>query len=178
MDSKNRHVIGRAVQQCYLLLISVCLLTMTFAPVALAEESHESGDHAFHRHHASLIAADTFDGHGKNGLSVGADYEYRLNQWFGLGVALEYAGGDFEHILIGVPLFIHPNERWRLAVAAGGEIHKEEEEHKPKREWIIRTGVGYQFPLGKGYSISPEFNVDFSEHETLYVAGLSIGFGW
>ncbi len=177
VQSKDTFTIRKAVLKCYLLLSIAILFTMAATPAIAAGESHES-EHAFHRHHASLIVANTFDGHGENGLSVGGDYEYRLNDWFGLGVGVEYAGGDFGHILIGVPLFIHPYGQWRLAVTAGGEIYKDEEEHKTKREWLIRTGVGYQFPLGKGYSISPEFYVDFSEHETLYVIGLAIGFGW
>ena len=58
------------------------------------------------------------------------------------------------------------------------EVHKADEHHDREREWVVRTGVGYQFHVGDGYSISPEFNVDFSEHETLYVIGLAFGFGW
>lgn len=109
---------------------------------------------------------------------VGIDYEYRFNQWLGLGGFAEYAGGDFEHALLGIPLFIHPYENWRFAVAAATEIHKADEHHDREREWVVRTGVGYAFHIGDGYSISPEFIVDFSEHETLYGIGLAIGFGW
>jgi hypothetical protein len=43
---------------------------------------------------------------------------------------------------------------------------------------LPNTGFALGPDNGDGYSISPEFNVDFSEHETLYVIGLSFGFGW
>jgi hypothetical protein len=162
---------------CTIAAVMVFFVIST-ATTVFAEESHESGHHAFHRHHASLILGNTFDEHGENGITVGGDYEYRLNNWFGLGVGLEYSGGDFEHVVIGVPLFIHPNEHWRFAVAVGTEIHKDDEHDERKREAILRTGVGYAFNVGDGYAISPEFNVDFSEHETLYVVGLGFGFGW
>ncbi len=178
MESKNKSIIERAVQKWNIFFIIGCLFTMALTSTAGAEESHHSGTQEFHRHHASLIVGNTFDEHGENGFSVGGDYEYRLNKWFGLGVGLEYAGGDFEHVLIGIPLLFHPNEHWRFAVAAATEIHKEGEHEEREREAIVRTGVGYQFHIGNGYSISPEFNVDFSEHETLYVIGLSFGFGW
>jgi hypothetical protein len=178
MESKNKSIIEAAVQKSHLLLLIACLFTLALASTAGAEEAHESGDHEYHRHHASLIVGNTFDEHGENGFSVGGDYEYRINNWFGLGVGLEYAGGDFEHVLIGIPLFFHPNEHWRFALAAGTEIHKGGEHEEREREAILRTGVGYAFHIGDGYSISPEFNVDFSEHETLYVVGLGFGFGW
>jgi len=160
--------------------VVMLFLVVSIASAVLAEESHESGDHAFHRHHAALIVGAIFDEHGENGTSagIGVDYEYRFNQWLGLGGFAEYAGGDFDHVLLGVPLFIHPYENWRLAVAAATEIYKDEEHDERKREWVVRTGVGYAFHIDDEYSISPEFYVDFSEHETLYVIGLSFGFGW
>ena len=180
MESQNKYMSRKAVQQSHLLLIIACLFTMFLASAAVAEESHETDEHAFHKHHASLIVGGVVDEHGENDLSagIGVDYEYRFNQWLGLGGLAEYAGGDFEHVLLGIPLFIHPYENWRLAVAAATEVHNDEEHDERKREWVVRAGVGYAFHVGDGYSISPEFYADFSEHETLYVIGLAIGFGW
>jgi len=47
-----------------------------------------------------------------------------------------------------------------------------------KRDWLIRSGVGYQIHFGDKYSITPEFIIAFSEHETLFVYGFSIGIGF
>lgn len=63
--------------------------------------------------------------HSEGGFGGGLDYEYRINQWLGIGGFAEYAGGDFEHVLIGLPLSIHPYKGWRLVVAPATEIHKE-----------------------------------------------------
>ena len=155
----------------------VVMIFLTMAPAISAEEEHEGAD-AFHRHHAALIAGGTFDEHGGSGLSIGADYEYRFNRRWGLGGLLEYAGGDFEHVLLGIPIFFHPNEHWLLVLAPATEVHKDEAHDERKRDWVVRGSVAYQFHFGDGYSVSPVFNVDVSEHETLYVAGLALGFGW
>ena len=161
-----------------LLLPAIVLLIMMAPGTAPAEEAHEGAAHSFHRHHAALFIGNTQNDGSEHGLSVGMEYEYRINQWLGLGGLVEYAAGDFEHLLIAVPLFIHPYEDWLFMVAAGTEIHKEDEENKRKRDWLIRTGVGYQFQFGEKYSITPAFYVDFSEHETLFIYGLYIGLGF
>ena len=161
-----------------LLLPAIVLLIMMAPGTAPAEEEHEGAAHSFHRHHAALFIGNTQNDGSEHGLSVGMEYEYRINQWLGLGGLVEYAAGDFEHLLIAVPLFIHPYEDWLFVVAAGTEIHKDEEENKGKRDWLVRTSVGYQFQFGEKYSITPAFHVDFSEHETLFIYGFYIGLGF
>lgn len=160
------------------LLPALVLLIMMAPGTAPAEEAHEGAAHSFHRHHAALFIGNTQNDGSEHGLSVGMEYEYRINQWLGLGGLVEYAAGDFEHLLIAIPLFIHPYEDWLFAVAAGTEIHKDEEENKGKRDWLVRTSVGYQFQFGEKYSITPAFHVDFSEHETLFIYGFYIGLGF
>lgn len=161
-----------------LLLPAIVLLIIMAPGTAPAEEEHEGAAHSFHRHHAALFIGNTQNDGSEHGLSVGMEYEYRINQWLGLGGLVEYAAGDFEHLLIAIPLFIHPYEDWLFAVAAGTEIHKDEEENKGKRDWLVRTSVGYQFQFGEKYSITPAFHVDFSEHETLFIYGFYIGLGF
>ena len=161
-----------------LLLPAIVLLIIMAPGTAPAEEEHEGAAHSFHRHHAALFIGNTQNDGSEHGLSVGMEYEYRINQWLGLGGLVEYAAGDFEHLLIAIPLFIHPYEDWLFAVAAGTKIHKDEEENKGKRDWLVRTSVGYQFQFGEKYSITPAFHVDFSEHETLFIYGFYIGLGF
>lgn len=178
MKSLSKYIIGPTFQKGHLLLIVASFLFMVWSPVSVAEEAHEGAAHSFHRHHAALFIGNTQNDGSEHGLSVGMEYEYRINQWLGLGGVLEYAAGDFEHLLIAVPLFIHPYEDWLFSVGAGTEIHKNEEENKRKRDWLIRTSVGYQFQFGEKYSITPAFHVDFSEHETLFIYGVYIGLGF
>ena len=161
-----------------------CLLVVTimaFSQTARANEASHEGSHEFHRHHMALILGNTQSEESSNGPSIGVDYEYRLNQRFGIGGLVEYAGGDFEHLLLVVPLFIHPYKGWLLNVSLGTEVHKEHgdnEEDKRTRDWLVRTGVAYQFHVGSRYTIGPEFNVDVSDHETTISYGIAFGVGF
>jgi hypothetical protein len=181
MESQVWHNKIQTVTKYNLFLIITLLITLAISPVAGAEEAHEEGSHEFHRHHMALILGNTQNDGSESGLSVGLDYEYRFNKWMGTGGLAEYAGGDFKHLLLFVPLYIHPYKDWLFVVAGGTEIHKEHEGHdedKRTRDWVVRTGVAYHFPFGEKYTIAPEFNVDFSENETLFVYGIAIGVGF
>jgi hypothetical protein len=170
---------------------------MTISPMAMADEanvegthaeegshegkSHEEGAHESHRHHMALILGNTQSEETSNGPSIGVDYEYRLNKWLGIGGLVEWAGGDFDHLLLMVPLYIHPYKGWLFNASLGTEIHKEHgnhDEEEKTRDWIVRTGVAYQFPIGARYTIAPALNVDFSAHETTIAYGLAFGVGF
>jgi hypothetical protein len=174
-------IADQTVYNYYQYLTLAILFTIAIASLADAEEAHERHAHEFHRHHAALIVGNTQNDGSKNGLSVGIDYAYRFNRWLGLGGIAEYAGGDFEHVLLLAGASIHPYKNWVLVVMGGTEVHNEHDEHeedKRKGEWVVRTGIAYQFPIAENWTIAPEFNVDFSEHETLFVYGIAIGFGF
>ena len=141
--------------------------------LAMVFSSSVSGDE-FHRHHLGVTVGNTQEGFNEHGFTIGADYEYRFNWLFGLGGTVEYTGGDFEHWLGFVTMFFHPNERCEFVLAPGTEIEKGTRD----RNFIFRTGIAYEFHLGERYAIAPEFFVDFSENETLFVYGLSFGIGF
>ena len=189
MGKYVEYIFCRATRKCCAYLIIANVLAVSMVPVVSAEEAHEQaheeahkeGAHEFHRHHMALIFGNTQNEGDENGLSAGIDYEYRINSWLGVGGLAEYAGGDFEHLLLIAPLFFHPHKGWLFNFSIGTEIHKEHGDHEGAertRDWIVRTGVAYQFPLGERYTIGPEFNVDFSDEETLFVYGLAIGVGF
>ena len=181
MGTITRFITKKTVHSCCLFVVIAMIITVAFSPLANAEEAHQKEAHAFHRHHTALFLGNTQDDGSEYGLSFGLEYEYRFNHWLGLGGLVEYAGGDFEHLLLAVPLYIHPYKQWLLVLAGGAEIYNEHEEHqgdKREREWVVRTGVAYQFPIEDKWSITPSFNVDFSEHETLFVYGISVGVGF
>ena len=60
-----------------------------------------------HRNRLTLFGGVTQDG-SDTGASFGLEYEYRIRQLWGIGGLAEYAGGDFDSWVIGVPVFIHP----------------------------------------------------------------------
>lgn len=176
--SRSRHIIILAFHNGYLHLIVAIFLFVVWLPMSHAEETHEGAAHSFHRHHTALIVSNTQNDSGDHGLTLGVDYVYRFNPLLGLGGLVEYAGGDFEHLVIAVPLFISPYKNWTFVLAPGTEVYNEGETDSKHRAWLARVGVSYQFYIGERYSISPEFNIDLSEHETLYVYGFAFGYGW
>ena len=181
MKSRVKYIIEQPVRKNHLYLIITILFTVAISPVAGAGEVHDEGSHEFHRHHMALLLGNTQSEETSNGPSIGVDYEYRYNKYLGIGGLVEWAGGDFDHLLLIVPLYIHPHKGWLFSVSLGSEIHKEHEGHeedKKTRDWIFRTGVAYQFPVGERYTIGPEFNVDFSEHETTIAYGIAFGIGF
>ena len=174
----SRQIIGTTFRKGHLILIVVSFLFAAWLPLSNAEEMHEGAAHSFNRHHTAVIISNTQNDHGEHGLTVGVDYVYRFNSLLGLGGLVEYAGGDFGHLVIAVPLFISPYKNWTFVLAPGTEVYNDEETDAKKRQWLARVGISHQFHIGERYSISPEFNVDVSEHETLYVYGLAFGYGW
>ena len=177
--------------QChYLCIIASLIFALSLSWAAEADEAHGEASHDFHRHHAAFIVGVTEGEDSKSGFSLGVDYEYRFSELFGLGGVVEYTGGDFDHVLLLVPVFIHPYKGWLLNVAAGAEIHEEHEEHgvhveheedgdnERTADWVARVGAAYQFHFGERYTIAPEVNVDFTEHETAFAYGVAFGVGF
>ena len=121
-----------------------------------------------------MTVGNTQEGFNEHGFTIGADYEYRFNWLFGLGGMVEYAGGDFEHWLGFVTMFFTQMSGGSSFLRRVRKLKKERRD----RNFIFRTGIGYEFHLGERYSLKPEFFVDFSENETLFVYGLSFGIGF
>ncbi|MHC4666625.1 MAG: hypothetical protein ACYS9T_11840 [Planctomycetota bacterium] len=158
------------------LVTALCLLVMA-GPVPAAEQpegEHEQARH-YHLNMAEVFIGGTYEDGGEgseDGFTVGFTYERRLNELLGVGGFYEYAAGDFDKWSIGAPLFIHPHEGWRFALAPGME-HRDSDD-----EFLFRTGVGYEFEMSERWVMMPEFNVDFVDGEEAYVFGVSFGFGF
>jgi hypothetical protein len=141
---------------------------------AVAEETAEhAGARHYHRHHVGLFLGNTQDG-GEHGFTGSLDYEYRLHELFGIGVLAEYAAGDFENWVFGVPLILHPYKGWTLKLVPGVEY----EEETDTSEFLVRTGIAYVFEISDRWTLAPEFSVDFVDEKTQLVYGVSIGLGF
>jgi len=167
------------MQAIWKVALVVAVQLMAVSHLALAadagQEEHEEARHSYHRNMIELFLGDTYENgdHGaEHGFSVGIAYERRLSEFLGLGGFYKYAAGDFDKWSIGVPLFIHPYEGWRFALAPGLE-HREGDD-----EFLFRTGVAYEFELSERWVMVPEFNVDFVDGEEAFVFGLSFGCGF
>lgn len=99
-------------------------------------------------------------------ISLGATYERRFSDRFGMGVIGEFTEG--REIILAVPFFWHPVEPWRFLIAPGTEM--EDGDH----EFLVRVGGSYEFEFS-GWSLSPEINLDSVDSDVVVVIGASIG---
>jgi hypothetical protein len=108
---------------------------------------------------------------GEDAATIWATYQRRLNSRIGVGVLGEYAFGDLDTWVVGVPLTYHAGEHWKLVLMPGVEIEDGDS------ETLLRIGAGYEFEMDR-YTIKPEANADFVGGDVDYVFGVSIGFGF
>jgi hypothetical protein len=99
------------------------VIALLFYALATAEEPASTADKEAvdFRNKVSLFGGMTQDG-SDHGASVGLEYEYRLGPYLGIGGLAEYAGGDFDSWVLGVPFFIHPYAGWIAWLAPGAEL--------------------------------------------------------
>ena len=182
---------SRYVIRC---LISLSLLSgAAFAADHGPEEAIDHGatahdEHEFHRHHLSLFLGVT-DGkilkevereggepielsRDRQEFTAGLDYIYRVNQYLGVGALVDYAGGDFDFWVIGVPFVLHATNQLKFMVAPGFEDRTSE-----SREFLVRLGVSYDFEVGN-FTLAPAFNVDLVDGEETFVYGINLGRGF
>lgn len=160
-------------------VVLVSVICFAIAPPLLfaAEQTHTTHQESesYNRNMAEFFIGNTYEDadHGsENGFTIGLTYERRFSELLGIGGFYEYAAGDFDKWSIGVPLFIHPYEGWRFALAPGLE-HRHGDD-----EFLFRTGVAYEFELSEQWVMMPEFNIDFVDSEEAFVFGLTFGFGF
>jgi hypothetical protein len=167
-----------------LLLLILPLLAATGVSNACAEEhvqttsqqhteetAHEhAGAHEFHPNLIALFVGVTHEGRNENELTLGIEYERRLNKSFGVGIVAEHSIGDIDFWVYAVPFAYH-NGPWKFYVAPGIE----DGDHGS--ESLLRLGAEYAFEVGS-WEISPQFDVDFVDGEEVYVLGLTFGKGF
>jgi len=109
-------------------------------------------------------------GDGDGGFTIGVNYERRLSELIGAGFFYENTMGGDDRWTIGVPVFFHPHEGWRFVVAPGMQRKDGD------TDFLLRGGVGYEFELDNSWILVPQFNLDFTDGDTICVAGASIGY--
>ena len=150
------------------------LVAAILVPNEVMAEEETQSEHSSeleHLHSVAFFMGNTHDG-SEDGFSVGLDYEYRLSETNGIGGLIEYASGELDSWVVAAPLFIYPYKGLRLVVALGFEYGHSE------TEFLVRTGIAYEFEMGERWTITPKFNVDFVDSEEKYVYGVAFGYGF
>jgi hypothetical protein len=138
---------------------------------AVATEATGHGHDGWHRHHASVFVGNTSDFKGKNAITFGLDYEYRLYRRWGLVALVDHAGDEIDTTVVGAGVMWHPLKGFRLQAAPGLETHGGHE------EFVIRFGALYDFRVGS-WTLSPCVYVDVLQMKEYLIYGLGFGRGF
>ena len=91
---------------------------------------------------------------------------------FGIGAELERVLGDLD-FWVGVLPFAYHTGHWKLYAGPGFE----REDGGGHTDGLVRVGVEYAFEVGE-WEVSPTFDVDFVDGDTVLVGGVLFGFGF
>ncbi len=107
---------------------------------------------------------------GDAAMSLAGTWEYRINDWLGLGALADYAASPFETLLVAPAAWMRPTDRLTLLMAPGWELESSE-----GSEQAVRLGVSYDIPLGR-MSLTPLAYWDLVENRSGAVSiGIAIG---
>ena len=148
--------------------ISACALLILLAhPQTLLAES------GYHQHHVAVVGGFARH-HSKNANYLGLDYEYRLNDMWGIGGFYEQTFNGFDIEALGITGTYHPGDGWKFMAGAGSEGKLDNN----KSKWLLRGSVGYDFHVGHTI-ITPLITVDWIEdNSTTTYLGVAVGFGF
>jgi carbohydrate-selective porin OprB len=141
---------------------SICAVIFVFLAILSAEAGAESETQGGQS--VGFFVGNRDEG-SSNGFTVGAEYEYRLSKLLGIGGFAEYAGGDFDSLVLGVPVTFHPLAGWAFQLAPGVEFNS-------GTELLFRIGAGYEFEISPQWSLVPKLSVDFVDGDSVFVYGL------
>jgi len=160
------------VRAAHMFLATVIGCSAPLAIVQAEEHEHGTAHEASHEYHPNLLGLfiGVTDEGREEALTIGVEYERRINKSFGIGVFAEHLFGDANFWVYGVPFAYH-NGRWKLYIAPGVE------DGKHGSEFLARIGGEYAFEAGS-WEISPQINLDFVDSEEIWVLGVVFGKGF
>ncbi|MDJ0958545.1 MAG: hypothetical protein QNI91_16885 [Arenicellales bacterium] len=147
------------------IITSVFLLAFISIEIFASEAEQEGADHSFEhhgKHNLGLFLGITREeehGEKHNRETIGIEYSYRINRYWSAGAVVERAERDKDSTLAVAFVHFWPTEFLYLGLGVGRKDPGEE------REVTYRGTIGYEFELGKGWSISPQANIDVIEDE-------------
>ncbi len=152
------------------LVISFLFLSPVFADDSESGGENEHGAHG--PHHFSVLVANTHERGAGDSLTVGLDYEYRVNKLLGVGVVAERAYGSLDATTVLAVADIHFQGGLIMQVGPGFERRHDEE------VFVARVGVLYEFEVDR-FTLSPQLHWDYHNDEpNTVVAGVAFGFSF
>jgi hypothetical protein len=148
----------------------------------ISHASEDGGHHLPHNHIAINIGKayeETADGHHEDGHLLGISYTRQFHKNWGWGLTFEQEAfgenNQNRHAVFSIPFSYFINDTWRLFAGPGIEFRERGDPDKA----LLRFGTGYEFHIGKHFTLAPEAAVDFIAGGTkVYVVALSLGYGF
>jgi hypothetical protein len=152
------------------LAIMLCVL---FSAGAIADEAGSEATHGSgesHGKNALAVFAGVTREHDENLQTLGIEYSYRINESWSVGGVIERADREQDSTLVIAFAHFWPYKDLFLGAGIGRK------DPGGKRQNTFRATIGYEFEIGRGWSIAPEANLDVIENEeNEEVYGIVIG---
>jgi hypothetical protein len=139
--------------------IALCVL---FSAAAIADETESEATHASEESHgknALAVFAGVTREHSENLATLGIEYSYRLHENWSVGGVIERADRETNSTLVIAFVHLWPYKELYVGAGVGRKDPGDE------RQNTFRATIGYEFEFAGSWSISPQANVDFIEHE-------------
>jgi hypothetical protein len=137
------------------------------APLVVAETPATAAsawtDQAFH-----AFAGFTAE-RGGDGVTLGGNYEYQLEDEVGLGGFAEVTLSNRTAVVLGGAGFFHVGDRWVFLGGPGVEIMDGD------ADVIVRVGGWYEFEMDD-FTLAPTLFIDLGDGDPAIVVGVSFGF--
>jgi len=141
------------------LAIAICVL---FSAAAIAGETenevNQSSEESEGKNTLAVFAGVTRDG-SENLATLGIEYSYRLHKNWSVGGVIERADREKNSTLVIAFVHLWPYKDLYVGAGIGRKDPGDE------RQNTVRATIGYEFEFVGSWSISPQANVDFVEHE-------------
>lgn len=153
-------------------------------------EAVETGEEHEHANEVAVFLGGTTENDETN-FTIGAEYERRLNERFGLGLVVEHVSGTDAWVFLA-PFSFRPVRGLGLKLYAGpgfeSKVPESEEEaesgleeHDRESFFVARAGVGWVLEL-RHVSLTPQVELDCVREDNrwdkAFVFGVAIGFGF
>jgi hypothetical protein len=120
------------------------------------------------RQEVAVFIGGVHNSDSEDAFSIGLEYEYRLNEAWGIGGIVDYADLDPGESVLAVPAYFHITDAWKVLVAPGVSHTSDED------EFLVRVGTAYTFDF-ESFRISPALDVDFVDGEETFIYGMNFG---
>lgn len=146
------------------------LLAISALQSAEAAEGGHGQAHAYHSNFLGVFTGFTSEERRDRSFTLGLEYAHRFTESFSLGAVAEHVNADDDFWVFVMPVGWHRGH-WKYYIAPGIEHNSDYGNHG-----LVRVGIEYAFEVGR-YEIAPQADIDFVDGDTVFVVGITFGFG-